>query len=211
MDAAGPALVAGLVREGRWLDFTALQGGLLESLRPSVEALLEAHRLELKALRGALLAVGPGSTIGLRLAAMFLRCLTELPPLRHWTCLQYNNLELACAGSLEESADTPMTVAAPWRRDRLHLATFQPGCPTPFVMASAEPEEVLKKSIRCIDLGNRKKLTDPQENWHPYPFARIPELLARFPVLLRAGNPPVLYSAESPAFAPWSNDRHRPE
>ncbi len=204
LDAAGPLTLAAVLRNGDWLRREASDAGSVEALHALLRRLLGAAGLDWSDLAGVLYARGPGSTLGLRLAALFIRGLQELPPLRHWRCLQYQNLELACASLVGPGRDAPAEAAAPWRAGHLHHVRFAPGAPGGFVRGAVTPQEVSARGIPVFGLGKAG-------NWPgalPYPDARIPELLGAFPQLLEAG-PPTPYLCEEPSFARWSAGRHR--
>jgi tRNA A37 threonylcarbamoyladenosine modification protein TsaB len=207
LDAAGPDLCTGLIRDDRWLAFRSTRDGFLESLKPSVEALLGESGMKLPDLMGCLVAAGPGSTLGLRLAAMFATALLQLDSLAHWRCLSYNNLSLACAASLNPSNPEPRVLLAPWRRDRFHRAEFAPSSGE-FKLSGIEASSVTNLSLQCVILGNRASHLPDHVKRVPYPAQRIPEVLKAFPGLLVPSSAPVLYAAEETEFARWRGERH---
>ncbi|MFO7725654.1 MAG: hypothetical protein R6V45_08910 [Oceanipulchritudo sp.] len=208
LDAAGPELVTGLLREDRWVARNRHQGGFLESLQPSVKALLEASSLGLPDLSGAVSAAGPGSTLGLRHSAMFLRSLLGLPALSHWSCCTYNNLALAGCGLIASGQAGPFDLAAPWRRNRLHLATFQSGPPLRITTQYRDHHPDAPYSGVWVQLGTRDPSHLRAEHRIPYPVERIPEILAAFPEILEPASQPAPLQLDNPAFAPWSGERH---
>lgn len=207
LDAAGPVLCVGLLRDHDWLAFRETREGFLEALKPSMEAVLEESGTTLPELRGCLLAAGPGSTLGLRLAAMFATGLLGLPALAHWQCLSYNNLSLACAGDLDPAKPEDAVLLAPWRRDRFHRVDFD-ALTDRFTLSGIEKPPVSKKPLRCVMLGNRNTQLPEGVTPVPYPAKQIPAILKAFPDLLVASPTPTLYSAEKPEFARWKAERH---
>ncbi|NDV62533.1 hypothetical protein G0Q06_08730 [Puniceicoccales bacterium CK1056] len=205
IDAAGPALIVGILEEDKWLCMESFSSGFLEDLKPGVESLLEKSSLDLSSLSGIICSSGPGSTLGLRLAAMFVRTLLQQPDLENWKCLTYNNLELTCA-SLSKPGGPACRVAAPWRRDRLHLATLLPGPPAQFELESVSVEEATELPV--VELGNRLALLPEGANRISYPAEKIPQILKAWPDLLTSTQKPGLYSAETPEFARWTSTRH---
>lgn len=205
IDAAGPGLITGIIENGEWLVRGSHSGGFLESLKPGVASLLEKAALELSDLNGVICSTGPGSTLGLRLAAMFVRGLLQQPALRHWQCLTYNNLQLACAGEIR-SGSGECRLIAPWRRDRLHKVTFDPGPPPQFALAAVSPDEA--KGLPAVALGNRGSSLRGDFPRVDYPADRIPQILGKWPTLLTSTRQPELYSAETTEFAKWTSTRH---
>lgn len=208
IDAAGPTCIIGIVREGLWLCKQQNEGDFLEWFQPSVEQLLKSADLSLPELSGALYATGPGSTLGLRLAAMFIRSLMVLPALQGWKCYEYQNLHLALADMKEGSESERLEAVAPWRRDRLHHATMDPGTPSAFHSDALSPEAAISRKIPGVNLGRRPANAASDVLWRPYPLERIPELLMAYPELLTATHSPTPYQAEDPEFARWSSKRH---
>jgi tRNA A37 threonylcarbamoyladenosine modification protein TsaB len=208
LDAAGPRLIAGLVSDGRWLAMHASSDGFLEALPAAIDHMLRETGLQLPQLAGSWYACGPGSTLGLRLAAMLLRGLLAQPALSHWRLRQYNNLALACAGRVDPAAPQPVRLAAPWRRDRLHLADLHPGPPARYKLAATSPEEAAAQGIARVDLGSRPARLAPDIAPIPYPAERIPRILSAYPELLIPVDTPTLYTAAEPEFVRWSPQRH---
>ncbi|MGA1205449.1 MAG: hypothetical protein ACO3ZW_06550 [Opitutales bacterium] len=211
IDAAGPVSVIGIIRNGEWVAFEQNDGEFLEWLRPAIQRVMEAAGCDLPDLRGCIYGSGPGSTLGLRLAAMFLRGLLVLPGQRHWDCLQYNNLELVLAGALVNGAVGLPSLVAPWRRDRLHLARMVDSSPPAFAHEGIDPEDAAAMGIAGTTLGRRPPGSALKVIWHPYPLDRIPELLNRFPSLLSQTTRPTPYVAETPEFVQWNPKRHSGE
>lgn len=209
IDAAGPALVTGLLKDGDWLEFRQASDGFLECLQPEVAALLARHQLSLTTLHGCLFASGPGSTLGLRLAALFLRTLLQLPELAHWTCYAYNTLALACAATLDPDHPARASMLAPWRRDRLHGVTFLPE-ERRFALFATHPDAPVVRGLPMAQLGNRAAISPADRVPRPTPFGRVPHLFAAFPDLLTPVTVPALYQAEETVFARWKPQRHRP-
>ncbi|MGC9449860.1 MAG: hypothetical protein ACP5I4_00315 [Oceanipulchritudo sp.] len=203
IDAAGPLSVFGLVGKDGWRDCMTRKGDLIENLQPVLEELLARNGTELADLDGCLYATGPGSTLGLRLSAMFLRTLMALPPLEHWKCLQYHNLSLALAGGCRAQAGV-----APWRRDRVHLTSIEPGPPLSFTQGNLSPKEAAERALPGFLLGRRPATAGPGIDWQPYPHEHIPERLLQFPELLQKAPGPTPYTAEDPEFARWTPRRH---
>ena len=207
IDAAGPLLVTGLVRNGRWMEMRTSREGFLEHLRADIETLLGKAGLSVSDLDGCLYAAGPGSTLGLRLAAMFLKGLMELPALAHWRCLSYNNLCLACAGFLDPDRPEACTLLAPWRGDRFHRVDYQPSDGA-FSLSFVDTNTLADLSLRFVALGNRGPRLPREVHSIPYPANRIPEILAAHPDLLVRSETPSLYTAETTEFARWNAERH---
>ena len=173
-----------------------------------MEVILARSGTKLPELAGCLYACGPGSTLGLRLAAMFLRGLMELPPMRHWQCFQYHNLALALADRAESLLNRRQAAVAPWRKDRLHHTIMETGPSPSFHHDGITPQKAAEMQLPGVFLGRRPRNAHAGLQWQPYPHERIPATLERFPELLEAVSAPAPYAAEEPEFARWSPQRH---
>ena len=202
VDAAGPVAITGLIRDGKWLDRESNEEDFLGWFQGSVESLLKRNQLDLDGLKGVIYASGPGSTLGLRLAAMFVRTLMEIPELRHWRCFQYQNLELTATGLAVKA------MVAPWKRDQLHHSESVAGQSPKFKNSAISPLKASEKKIPGVVVGRRPANISESIDWRPYPLEQIPEILTACPTLLTKTSAPLPYSAEDPQFARWSSKRH---
>ena len=208
LDAAGPDFITGLLSGDRWITYHRTGDRFLESLQPSLKDLLEKSSLALSDLSGAFYAAGPGSTLGLRLSAIFLRSLLALPALSHWKCHPYNNLALAGCSLIASGQSGAFSLAAPWRRNRLHLASFNSGPPVRFALGYRDHQPDAPYDGNWVALGNRVAAFPRTGDRIPYPVEGLPALLAAFPEILGPASPPAPLQFENPAFAPWSGQRH---
>jgi hypothetical protein len=208
LDAAGPELIVGLVQDGQWRARRRNSGGYLEALRPSVEAILSEQSCRLPDLSGALYGSGPGSTLGLRLAAMFLRTLVGLPGLGHWKSFSYHNLVLTGTGLMDRLGPRPVQILAPWKRNRLHRAVNPGTAPDAWSLDTVSPGEADLGAAFRVNLGNRSG-NDLPGTPVPYPVEAIPALLRSHSGLLSPVSAPAPFQSTVPEFALWEPERHR--
>jgi hypothetical protein len=205
IDASGPESIMGLVRDGQWLASERHPGDFLEWHAAATERMLQATGLKLPELSGTIYGSGPGSTLGLRLAAMFIRSLMEIPALGHWECLQYQDMEVALLGGKE---DNWQEIVAPWRKDVLHHSTTKDRMARAISHDIIDPADAAAKSIPGVLLGRRPANADQRIEWHPFALEKIPLILKEHPELLSLVRAPVPYTAEDPQFAKWTAKRH---
>ena len=208
LDAAGPVAAAGIVRDGQWLARSLHEGEFLEWFQPAVREVLAARSQSLQDLSGVVCAGGPGSTLGLRLAAMFVRSLLTVPALEHWKCYQYQNLEAGLLSLPENTSSRLREAVAPWRRDRLHLARLLRKEPPAFSHGMLTMEENREGHPAGFILGRRPANQWNNIAWRPFPLERLPGLLRAHPSLLRPTTEPAPYQAETADFARWTAQRH---
>ena len=202
IDAAGPESTIGLLKGPEWVDFRHSNEEFLEILQPTLSGMMSAQDLQFADLSGICLAGGPGSTLGLRLAALFARTLLQLPELKGLACYQYQNLEAAVCGTESLTA-----AVAPWRRDRLHLCTMDMSTGS-FENSGISPSDAEEKNLTGFILGRRMPANDLKIDWKPFPFSRLPQILHEHPGLLHRTTNPSPYSAEIPEFRKWDSQRH---
>ncbi len=207
IDAAGPVSVIGLVEDDAWRAHLCTEGDFLEWLEPTVQELLSKSGLKLADLSGVLYGSGPGSTLGLRLAAIFIRTLLGIPGLRHWSCFQYQNLELAITAFEQNPEKEPAQAVAPWRRDRLHHSRWDSTSES-FKNDAIAPQEAVDANLAGVSLGRRHPGKSVDLDWQDYPIDRIPSILNSNQWLLKPTTTPTPYSAEDPKFVEWNPTRH---
>jgi tRNA A37 threonylcarbamoyladenosine modification protein TsaB len=208
IDAAGPTSVAGLIEQDQWIVMEKTDKGFLEWLEPAIKSVLSKSSSQLPDLSGIIYASGPGSTLGLRLSALFCRTLLGLPELNHWSCWQYQNLELAILAHRKNENELTESMVAPWRRDRCHCVSVQATGPTQFAHKGIHPDEVAENRIPGVVLGRKPPSASNELDWLPYPLEEIPALLSACPELLTPVTFPTPYTAETPDFVRWNPKRH---
>lgn len=207
VDAAGPITLVGILENGNWKTFRECDGPSMENLRQLVKDVLKVSGHSLKSLNGLLYAEGPGSTLGLRLAAMFARTLLTLPELRHWTSFRYNNLQLTGASYPTEVSVTNRTLYAPWKKQCFHRVqiTDTPGEHFSLDTFQGTPPE--KKPL-FVQLGLRTNWIPANAECIPYPIWSLPSTLTALPSLLKPGDVLEPYNPSPPEFARWEAKAH---
>ncbi len=202
IDAAGPVSIVGLLKGTEWLSWRASGDDFLAWFQPALNKTLGDVKMQLNDLSAIYYGSGPGSTLGLRLSALFVRTLLKVPELAGLSCYQYHNLEAAiCATGHTEG------LVAPWRRDNLHLCIRNLDTGT-FSHGEIKPEMAAERALPGILLG--KRIPDPELRiaWQPYPADQLPGIFHQNPSLLRKTSKPVPYTLEVPEFAKWNPQRH---
>ena len=207
IDAAGPVSVIGLIEGNVWRECVRSEGDFLEGLEPTIQELLSISGLALPDLSGVLYGSGPGSTLGLRLAAIFIRTLLGIPSLNHWSCFQYHNLELAISALKKNPSEHPAEAVAPWRRDRLHYSKWDTTSES-FKNEDITPQEAVAANLKGVSLGRRHPGKSVDVDWRDYPIDKIPSILYSNQRLLKRTLTPTPYSAEDPQFVQWNPKRH---
>ena len=212
MDLPEPCLVldgsarsgvrAGVLAGGRWAGQGESPLGAVEGLFPCVEAALAEARLSLDDVRAFALCAGPGSVLGIRVAALAARTWSAMRPrpVFVWPALD------ALAGSaLAAGASGPFLVAVESRLKRWHA--LEVGADGSFGPAfEAEVAQLDAAGLRVYAHGDAAAVFARRVAM-PAPWSALPGLFAR-PGFLRAEPKPDAANVAQD-FATWSGGRHR--
>jgi hypothetical protein len=207
IDAAGPTTLVGILENGTWKTYREVDGPSMENLRQLVADVLNASGYSLKSLYGLLYAEGPGSTLGLRLAAMFARTLMTLPELRHWISFRYNNLQLTGASYQTEASVINRTLYAPWKKQCFHRVQIKDTLEEHFSLDTFQGTPPEKKPL-FVQLGLKRNWIPTNAECIPYPTRTLPATLTALPSLLKPGDVLEPYNPSPPEFARWEAKAH---
>lgn len=206
VDAAGPEISIGLLSSGNWRRCT-------RSTQPALPALTELFAEFIggsveagQILTGFIYGSGPGSTLGLRLAAMILRSWVATQRFQECRILTFQHLEVALMAARYPNG-LIHHACAPWRKDCMHLATLTCERELQFTHRACAPEEAAALDAACFQLGIRSAPTNLAPA--PFPFLSLPDIFAKYPGLLRLNPDPEPFLCEEPDFARWQPERHR--
>ncbi len=210
LDGGGRSLFVGLLEPGAGAWHRSLHGEAppLECLFDRVAALMDDAGTTIAGLNGFLYNRGPGSVLGLRLAAMAIevwrRSTRDRP-----RCFSFDPLRLAAALLMKDDPQLEnFTLISEWKRDAWHRLEVTGG-------RWHEPDVLDNAGLAslpgpCFHLPQRK-------GWHPPPLTcatlapqteRLPEVASRAD-LLRAEDAVSLYQPGEPPYRPWAGRRHR--
>jgi tRNA threonylcarbamoyladenosine biosynthesis protein TsaB len=209
IDASHPACFAGMLDgSDRWLAKRAAEGPALESLFPVIEGILSESSCAIEQVKRFIFCEGPGSTLGLRLAAMALktwRALQPTPP----SLLGYNSLEFAAACLLQDQADLKNALlVADWKKDAWNALKIENGKTAAIQVITQSELDGAKAPV--FHLPQRKGWQAPPANATTltYEPKRLCEVL-NHPGLLHVIEEPIPHASAPPNFQKWTPDRHR--
>lgn len=211
IDASGDAPQVGLWQShGVWLDLRRADGDALENLFRLVEQLLADHHLRVAELGGFVHCQGPGSLLGLRLAAMAVeswRALTPVPP----PLFQYHSLSMAAALHGVGTHERDFTVISVFRRDVFNVLRVDASelgplelCPTDEVLA-----ELAVNPVYLLPQRRLPAPLPPEVRPLTYDLHGLPQALVRYPELIQPAHQAIAYLPVEPEYARWSAERHR--
>jgi tRNA threonylcarbamoyladenosine biosynthesis protein TsaB len=228
LDASGLTTRVGLWQDSRWLAFREDPAPALESLFTTTRAVLAEASLSLPAIGGFLYVSGPGSVLGLRLAAMAIRTWEAghpalgaglagagalaaggAPAPAPRPVLACGALHLAAALALAGGASPPFATATDARQGRWHWLSV--GSPA---LGSLAPQEISADEL-AHSAGQQ---TGPlfylpaRKTWQPppRPFSPLPAVLRVHPAVvltpgLFAPVPlPIPFAGAAPEYKKWA-------
>jgi tRNA threonylcarbamoyladenosine biosynthesis protein TsaB len=207
LDAASPAITVGLrvgaTEAPAWLR-TQDEAGV--GLFRAVEALTRALGLTVADVATVVFCEGPGSLLGVRLAAMALRTWMVLPRTAPLEVLGYRSLELVAASLLARGQRGPFHVIVDGRRATWNaLAVDAHGAFGPIARRPASEPFPADEPVfhpqgfplwQALPAGVQVVAYDP---------AALPDLATRAP-LLRPITSPEAYMAEMPTYREWTHE-----
>jgi tRNA threonylcarbamoyladenosine biosynthesis protein TsaB len=193
----------GVLSGGRWAGQGLSPDGALEGLFGCVEAALAEAKLSLADIRSFALCVGPGSVLGIRIAALAVRSWSALEPRPIYV---WASLAGIARSALAAGEQGPFLVAAESRLKRWHaLEVFADGSlGAPF---EAEAAQLNASGRRVLAPSEAAPGVLTSHVAVPPPWSALPVFFAQPGFLREEARPDALNVAHD--FATWSGERHR--
>lgn len=209
LDASGVTTRAGVWQNARWLAWREGEAPALEAVFAGVQAVLAEARVPLAELGGYLYVEGPGSVLGLRVAAMAIRGwqtdAAARPGGKTKPVLACGSLPLAAALALAGGAPPPFAVFTEARQGHWHVLEVNDRDSGPFdaMVVREAPENGLPQGA-LFHLPARKAWHKAPSHARPLPVSLRdhPEILSR-PNLFRPVELPTPYAVNPPAYKKW--------
>ncbi len=213
MSASEPCLVldgsaragvrVGVLSGGRWVGQGVSTEGALEGLFGCVETALAEAKLKLGDIRSFAVCVGPGSVLGIRIAALAVRSWSalELRPIFIW-----ESLAGIARSALVAGEKGPFLVAVESRLKRWHAleVSVDGSLGAPF---EAEAAQLNSSGHRVLASSEAAAGVLTAHVAVPHPWATLPTFFAQSGFLCEESRPDALNVAND--FATWSGNRHR--
>ncbi len=204
LDASALETQTGLLRNGKWLAFHRSSGETLEALFQGVSSCLSGAGLDFKDVEGFLYCEGPGSVLGIRLAAMALKGWRSLPGLKMAPIYAYRSLPaMAHLMQLQERNGPPFHCICEGGKGLWNL--YSNG---EMKTVSSEEIENLEEPVYLIPLGRNKESPPQNAEIRPYHLEELPTILTS-EALFRRTETPEVYRTGANVYAKWSGQRHR--
>jgi tRNA A37 threonylcarbamoyladenosine modification protein TsaB len=208
LDASSIETSLALLRDGQLLSLRTSADNALDSLFTVLDACLHEHGLAFDDLSTLHYCGGPGSTLGLRIAAMARKTWKTLRPgLRLRTC---NSLPLQTA-LLAQEPDAParFTLVAQHRKGLWYKTEHHAGQPLQTTPDTLADEDIPQLQGTVFHMQQRTFATPPPEHFQPMPLhlRNLPAIL-HADGLFREVEQPELFDTGTPTFQKWTPARH---
>ena len=213
MSASEPCLVldgsaragvrVGVLSGGRWVGQGVSTEGALEGLFGCVETALAEAKLKLGDIRSFALCVGPGSVLGIRIAALAVRSWSALEPRPIFI---WESLAGIARSALTVGEQGPFLVAVESRLKRWHAleVSADGSLGAPF---EAEAAQLNSSGHRVLASSEAAAGVLTSHVAVPHPWSALPTFFAQSGFLREESRPDALNVAND--FATWSGERHR--
>lgn len=193
----------GVLRDGRWSGEGVAAEGALEATFACAETALRSAGIALADIRAFVVCVGPGSILGIRVAALAARAWATLEPRPIFV---WESLAAVAHASLASGHARPFVVAAESRLQRWNtLVVPVAGDFAP--PAELEPEQVRALGLPVVTTTDSASALFPDAQVVPTPWAVLPTLFATAALLRPEAKPEALNPAAT--YATWHGQRHR--
>ena len=193
----------GVLSGGRWVGQGLSPEGALEGLFGCVEVALAEAKLKLGDIRSFALCVGPGSVLGIRIAALAVRSWSALEPRPIFI---WESLAGIARSALTVGEQGPFLVAVESRLKRWHAleVSADGSLGAPF---EAEAAQLNSSGHRVLASSEAAAGVLISHVAVPHPWSALPTFFAQSGFLREESRPDALNVAND--FATWSGERHR--
>ncbi|GBL42738.1 hypothetical protein LBMAG55_09540 [Verrucomicrobiota bacterium] len=193
----------GVLRDGRWCGEGVAAEGALEATFGCAEVALRAAGLTLADIRSFAVCVGPGSILGIRVAALAARAWATLEPRPIFV---WESLAAVAQAALVPGQSRPFVVALESRLKRWNtlVVTAEGAFDAP---AELKPAQVLALGLPIVATTEAAAMIFAGARVVPTPWSLLPSLFATPGLLRLEAKPEALNPAAD--YATWDGERHR--
>ena len=193
----------GVLSGGRWVGQGVSPDGALEGLFGCVEAALAESKLKLGDIRSFALCVGPGSGLGIRIAALAVRSWSALEPRPIFV---WESLASIARSAMVAGEKGSFLVAVESRLKRWHAleVSTDGSLGVPF---EAEAAQLNSAGCRVLASSEAAPAVLTSHVAVPHPWLALPTFFTQPGFLREESRPDALNVAND--FATWSGERHR--
>ncbi|KAF0093680.1 MAG: peptidase M22 glycoprotease [Puniceicoccaceae bacterium 5H] len=212
IDASSQRLQVGLLGvNGQWHALKSAEGEALETLFSLTRELLDEARLSVADVSGFVFCKGPGSILGLRLAAMAIEGWRALEPSSPPPLFCYHSLAAAAAIHHARTRAQAFTVISFFRRGQYNTLRVDGGELGPLELSDADDLELELQAAPVLHIPQRRVKHPLPEGVQEldYDLQDLGEALSLYPDLIEPAEKAEVMVPVEPDFAKWSAERHR--
>jgi len=193
----------GVIAASQWHGQAIAVEGALESTFACARTALTEAGLQLGDIKSFAVCVGPGSVLGIRIAALAARTWATLVPRPIYV---WESLAVLAASAAQSGHLPPYAVALESRLKRWNClcvdAEGKAGSPS-----EVEAEQLRSKNLKILTTSPEAAAVFPLCTVMVSPWAQLPNLFSQSPLLRLEPKPEALNPATD--FATWDGERHR--
>ena len=209
LDASASKVQVGLLRGNKWLAFRELDEEALDSIFAGTSACLKEAKMPFEEIDGFLFCEGPGSILGIRLAAMAINGWRSQPAHKQASVYSYRSLEAASALLKHDGESLPFHIVSEYRQDRWHLLSIhEDGQYRDITMVATDALSKLQGSVYCLPRRKNGPVPPDFIQARDYSLRDLPRVI-NSSNLLRQTDRPDAYLPEKPVYVKWDAERHR--
>jgi len=206
LDAAGPLVQTALWTNGRWLAWRSSRQEAGRSLFEGVEAILAETGLKLDQIQGFLFCEGPGSMLGIRIAAMAIAGWQSLLP-APVPVYHYNSHAILTEILRARDIEPDFHVISDARRERWNILSVTDEGPAP--LARKTRDELAMRKGRFFRMEETERNAPPVDcETIAYDLEHWAHLF-QSPSLVRISEQAEALVQEAPEYKKWTAERHR--
>lgn len=208
LDAASPLVQTGLWRGGNWLRRIESREEAGRSLFSGVAEILRTENITLDSLGGFLFCHGPGSMLGIRIAAMAINGWQTLLP-KPIPVFSYSSHAVLAQRLITDGAATPFHVISDARRQRWNVTSVHgPDAVDSLQRLSNDELAALQGDFYRMEEIVRGEPPVAIRATIPYDLEAQPMVFLKAGLLQRSASAEPLVQ-EGPVYQKWSAERHR--
>ena len=208
LDASSPIVQVGLLEGKEWLAFRESKEEAIDSIFAGTSACLKEANITLKEVDGFIFCEGPGSILGIRLAAMAINGWRSRPAHRQAKVFSFRSLEAVVALLKHMGESMPFHIVSEYRQDRWHLVSVnEDGQCSDLTLVSAAALSKLQGSVYYLPRRKNGPVPPAFIQARAYSLRELPRVL-NSANLLRPADKPEAYMPEKPVYVKWDAKRH---
>jgi len=205
LDASTPNIHAGILSEGTWLALERARGDALALVPSMLADVLKSAGLKVAQLRGLIHCEGPGSLLGLRVAAMSIETWRAVPGMESVPLFVYRSLPTMATILRLRGTAGDFHIATPFRRGSWNV------CGATSDANAVLDDEELRALLGPLYIIPQRHIDQapPGAQTLEYDLEELPRAIATNPDLLRAADNAEAFSPRPSEYRLWHGDRHR--